>query len=161
LKKLQAQNIVEIMRCPFCQYQETNVIDSRDTKGGDAIRRRRVCVKCQKRFTTYEVAEDVGVKVIKKSGKKEHFKREKLKKGIIKATWRRPISVDQVDEIVGEIETRLRSKETQEIKSWEIGNLVLRKLRKLDNLAYLLFASVYRDFKSMKDFEDEIKKLKN
>lgn len=148
------------MRCPFCQYQETNVIDSRDTKNGDSIRRRRVCVKCNKRFTTYETAEDVGIRVIKKNGKKENFKREKLKKGIIKATWRRPISADQVEEIANEIETKLRLKENQEIKSWEIGNLVLRKLKKIDSLAYLLFASVYRDFQSMQDFEEEIEKLK-
>ncbi len=148
------------MQCPFCHYQETNVTDSRDTQEGLAVRRRRECGRCKKRFTTYETVEEIGIKIIKKDGKKENFKREKLKKGIMKATWRRPITMQQVDEIVREVESKLRIKDEQEVKSWEVGNLVLRKLRKLDSLSYLLFASVYRDFKSMGDFEEEIKKLK-
>jgi transcriptional repressor NrdR len=123
------------------------------------MRRRRECIKCGKRFTTYERAEGVDIKVVKKSGKIEDFDREKLRRGIMKATWKRPVTMEQIEEMVDEVERILRRKTTTEVRSWEIGNLVINRLKKIDPLAYLLFASVYREFESLKDFEEEIKKL--
>jgi len=123
------------------------------------MRRRRECPKCSKRFTTYERAEGVDIKVVKKSGKIVDFDREKLKRGIMKATWKRPVSMEQIESMVDEIERILRRKNTTEVRSWEIGNLVINRLKKIDPLAYLLFASVYREFESMGDFEEEIRKL--
>jgi transcriptional repressor NrdR len=124
------------------------------------MRRRRECPKCQKRFTTYERAEGVDTKVVKKTGKIEDFDREKLKRGIMKATWKRPVSMEQIEEMVDEVERILRRKTSTEVRSWEIGNLVINRLKKIDPLAYLLFASVYREFESLADFDEEIKKLK-
>jgi transcriptional repressor NrdR len=124
------------------------------------MRRRRECSKCGKRFTTYERAEGVDIKVVKKSGKKEDFDREKLRRGIMKATWKRPVSMEQIEEMVDEVERILRRKTTTEVRSWEIGNLVINRLKKIDPLAYLLFASVYREFQSLNDFGDELSKLK-
>jgi len=123
------------------------------------MRRRRECPKCSKRFTTYERAEGVDIKVVKKSGKIVDFDREKLKRGIMKATWKRPVSMEQIESMVDEIERILRRKNTTEVRSWEIGNLVINRLKKIDPLAYLLFASVYREFESLGDFEEEIRKL--
>jgi len=123
------------------------------------MRRRRECPKCSKRFTTYERAEGVDIKVVKKSGKIVDFDREKLKRGIMKATWKRPVSMEQIEGMVDEIERILRRKNTTEVRSWEIGNLVINRLKKIDPLAYLLFASVYREFESLGDFEEEIRKL--
>ncbi len=149
------------MKCPYCAYPDTSVIDSRETEDNTAIRRRRVCDKCDKRFTTYERVEGLDLKVIKKDGTKESFSREKLKRGVVKATWKRPVSMSDIEQLLDEVEQILRRKNSKEVKSWEIGNLVLNRLKKLDKLSYLLFASVYRDFESLKDFEEEIKKLKN
>lgn len=123
------------------------------------MRRRRECGKCAKRFTTYERAEGVDIKVVKKSGKVEDYDREKLKRGVMKATWKRPVSMEQVEEMLDEIEKVLRRKSTTEVRSWEVGNLVINRLKKLDPLAYLLFASVYREFESLADFREEIVKL--
>ena len=148
------------MKCPYCAYPDTSVIDSRETEDSTAIRRRRVCDKCNKRFTTYERVEGLDLKVIKKDGTKEGFSREKLKRGVVKATWKRPVSMSDIEQLLDEVEKILRRKNSKEVKSWEIGNLVLNRLKKLDKLSYLLFASVYRDFESLKDFEEEIKKLK-
>ena len=148
------------MKCPYCTSIDTAVIDSREAQERSAIRRRRVCEKCKKRFTTYERIEGIDLKVVKKSGQSENFDREKLKRGIAKATWKRPVSMSQLEEMVDEIERKLRLKETKEIKSWEVGNLVINRLKKLDPLGYLLFASVYRDFETLEDFEEEISKLK-
>jgi len=148
------------MKCPFCGYPDTSVIDSRETEDNTAIRRRRVCDKCSKRFTTYERVEGLDLKVIKKDGTKENFSREKLRRGVVKATWKRPVSMSDIDQLIEEVEQLLRRKNSKEVKSWEIGNLVLNRLKKLDKLSYLLFASVYRDFDSLEDFETEIKKLK-
>lgn len=114
---------------------------------------------CSKRFTTYERIEGIELTVIKKDGTKQEFSREKLKRGIVKATWKRPVSMSQIDELIDEVERLLRQKETSEVKSWEIGNLVIKRLKKLDPLSYLLFASVYRDFDSLEDFGEEINKL--
>mgnify|MGYP000846398743 FL=1 len=148
------------MQCPFCKGSETAVIDSRETENGDSVRRRRTCEVCKKRFTTYERVEGVDLKVIKKDGAQENFDREKIKRGLIKATWKRPVSMLQIELLIEDVEAKLRQREVFEVKSWEIGNLVLNRLKKLDPLSYLLFASVYRDFGELADFEEEIKKLK-
>ncbi len=148
------------MQCPYCHNDNTNVLESRITEDGSAMRRRRECPKCEKRFTTYERAEGVDIKVVKKTGKIEDFDREKLKRGIMKATWKRPVSMEQIEGMVDEVERILRRKTSTEVRSWEIGNLVINRLKKIDPLAYLLFASVYREFESLADFDEEIKKLK-
>ncbi|MEI8232283.1 MAG: transcriptional regulator NrdR [bacterium] len=147
------------MQCPYCHNDNTNVLESRITAEGGTMRRRRECIKCGKRFTTYERAEGVDIKVVKKSGKIEDFDREKLRRGIMKATWKRPVTMEQIEEMVDEVERILRRKTTTEVRSWEIGNLVINRLKKIDPLAYLLFASVYREFESLNDFNEEIKKL--
>ena len=147
------------MQCPYCGSADTAVIDSRVAEEGGAIRRRRSCVACEKRFTTYERIEGIDLKIIKKDGSKEDFDRAKLRRGIVKATWKRPVSMAQIEELIDEIERKLRLKNSKEIKSWEVGNLVINRLKKLDPLAYLLFASVYRDFESLEDFKEEISKL--
>ncbi len=147
------------MICPYCFSNDTVVIDSRDSEEGEAIRRRRKCEQCQRRFTTYERVEGLDLKVIKKDGRKEDFNREKIKKGLIKATWKRPVSIADIDLLVDEVEKKLRAKNDKEIKSWQIGNLVINRLKKVDRLGYLLFATVYRDFDSIQDFQQEIKKL--
>lgn len=147
------------MQCPYCHHDNTNVLESRITAEGEAMRRRRECAKCSKRFTTYERPEGVDIKVVKKTGKVEDFDREKLKRGIMKSTWKRPVTMEQIEEMVDDIERILRRKTTTEVRSWEVGNLVINRLKKLDPLAYLLFASVYREFESLEDFQDEIKKL--
>jgi transcriptional repressor NrdR len=148
------------MQCPYCHHDNTNVLESRITEDGGAMRRRRECVKCSKRFTTYERAEGVDIKVVKKSGKIEDFDREKLRRGIMKATWKRPVSMEQIEGMVDEVERILRRKTTTEVRSWEVGNLVINRLKKIDPLAYLLFASVYREFESLADFSEELTKLK-
>ncbi len=146
------------MKCPYCNNDETNVIDSREAEDRTTIRRRRACVKCDKRFTTYERVEGIELKVIKKDGAKEDFSREKLRRGIVKATWKRPVSMSDIDGLIDEIERLLRQRKT-EVKSWEIGNLVITRLKKIDKLSYLLFASVYRDFESLDDFAQELARL--
>lgn len=148
------------MKCPYCGKNNTSVVDSREAEDQTTIRRRRNCGECGKRFTTYERVEGIDLKVIKKDGTKEDFSREKLRRGIVKATWKRPVSMSEVDEMIDEVERRLRQRDACEVKSWEIGNLVINRLKKLDMLSYLLFASVYRDFESVEDFIAEINKLK-
>lgn len=148
------------MKCPYCGAQNTGVVDSRETEDQASIRRRRVCNECGKRFTTYERIEGIDLKIIKKDGSREEFNREKLRRGIVKATWKRPVSMSQIEELLDEVERRLRARRTTEIKSWEIGNLVIERLKHIDKLSYLLFASVYRDFESLKDFEQEIHTLR-
>jgi len=118
-----------------------------------------MCERCQKRFTTYERVEGVDLTVIKKDGRREPFNREKLKRGIVKATWKRPVSILQIEELLNEVEKKLRIKKSTEVKSWEIGNLVIKRLMKIDQLSYLLFASVYRDFDSLEDFQREVARL--
>lgn len=147
------------MKCPYCQHHETGVIDSRETDDQTVIRRRRECSKCQKRFTTYERVEGIELKVMKKDGELEDFSRDKLKRGIVKATWKRPVAMAEIEALIDEVEAKLRQKEGSQVKSWEVGNLVLNRLKKLDALSYLLFASVYRDFESLDDFAQEIGKL--
>ena len=149
------------MQCPYCQYDNTNVLESRISEEGSAMRRRRECPKCSKRFTTYERAEGVDIRVIKKSGKTEDFNRDKLRHGIMKATWKRPVTMEQIEGMLDEIEGILRKKASTQVRSWEIGNLVINRLKKLDPLAYLLFASVYRDFQDLTDFKAEIARLES
>lgn len=149
------------MRCPYCQNVETSVLESRLTTDATSIRRRRLCENCGKRFTTYERVEGVDLTVVKKNGQEEPFDREKLRKGIVKATWKRPVSMAEIEDLLDDVEKRLRLRSSTEIKSWEIGNLVMNRLRKLDPTAYLLFASVYKDFQSLEDFQEEITRLQD
>jgi transcriptional repressor NrdR len=148
------------MRCPYCNSNEHGVLESRVSEDGTSIRRRRECEKCQKRFTTYERVEGLDLTVIKKNGAKEPFDREKVKKGLMKATWKRPVTIEQIDELIDEVEMMLRRRKGTEVKSWEIGNMVITRLKRLDPIAYLLFASVYKDFGELEDFEREIRELK-
>ncbi len=149
------------MKCPYCGKTNSFVVDSRDSEDASTIRRRRACSECGKRFTTYERVEGIELKVIKKDGTKEDFNREKLRKGIVKATWKRPVTMAQVDDLIDEVERKLHQKTAMEVKSWEIGNLVINRLKKIDTLSYLLFASVYRDFANLEDFECEIGKIRD
>lgn len=147
------------MKCPYCSKVEISVIDSRDADDQRSIRRRRSCLSCGKRFTTYERIEGLDLKVIKKDGEREDFSRDKLKRGVIKATWKRPVSMSDIEELLDDVERKLRLKKSNEVKSWEIGNMVISRLKNIDPLSYLLFASVYRDFESLDDFVSEIQKL--
>lgn len=147
------------MRCPYCLFAETQVLESRVAENGRTLRRRRQCSRCSKRFTTYERVEGIDITVIKKSSNKEKFDREKVKKGILKATWNRPVSLEQVEELIDEVERTIRQRQSTEVKSWEIGKEVLERLRELDSLSSLLFASVYRDFRTLEDFEKELARL--
>jgi transcriptional repressor NrdR len=149
------------MFCPFCHSQETKVVDKRDNMETNVTRRRRECLHCKKRFTTYERMETIALNVIKRSGKIEEFDREKLKRGVMRAIKKRPISEKSIDEMIDNIEMKLLNKKTAEIKSTEIGKMVLNRLQKIDKIGYLLFASVYRDFNSIEDFEGAISKLRN
>jgi len=146
------------MKCPYCSHSETKVIDSRETE--DITRRRRECLNCTKRFTTYERVESVNLVIIKKDLRREPYDRDKLKRGLIKACEKRPVSHDDIEKIVDEIESKLKSLNTTEIKSTIIGEEVMRSLKKLDKVAYIRFASVYKDFKDVKEFEKELKGLK-
>ncbi len=146
------------MRCPYCGNGETKVTDKRDCKEEGITRRRRECLKCKRRFTTYERPE-IEIVVMKKDGRREPYNRDKLLLGMIKACEKRPISRDKLNKVVDEIEEKLRKK-GKEIESKYIGKQVMSKLKKLDKVAYIRFASVYRDFKDVKDFKEEIKSLK-
>lgn len=145
------------MRCPYCSNEELKVTDKRSSPEG--IRRRRECLKCKKRFTTYEKIEKSGLYVIKKDGTRERFSREKLETGIYRAFEKRPTSKEKIDKMINEIEEQLRKKGKKEIKSTNIGEMVMRKIKKLDNVAYIRFASVYRDFQDIKDFSKELRSL--
>lgn len=147
------------MKCPYCGYTETDVVETRDSEDLASTRRRRECRKCTKRFTTYERAGNIDLVVIKKDGRRENFDRDKLKLGIIKACEKRPISRELIESILDEIEQELRQKETVEVSSKTIGNMVLRRLKKIDKVAYLRFASVYLDFDDLADFERMIEKM--
>jgi len=144
------------MHCPFCG-SETRVTNKRES--GEETRRRRECLKCKKRFTTYEKLEITGLRVIKKDGTRQTFDLEKIKKGIVMACEKRSISLQQIDRIVHEIENKISSSNKKEIKAEAIGELVMKSLKKLDKVAYIRFASVYRDFKDVGDFKREIKEL--
>ena len=145
------------MKCPYCSNETTDVIETRDGEG--VTRRRRECRKCQKRFTTYERIENVSLVVIKKDGRREKFDREKLKRGVVRAAEKRPVSMELLEGVVAEIEQELLNKDSTEISSKVIGNLVLKKLKKIDKVAYVRFATVYLDFGDLEDFEKIIEKL--
>ena len=146
------------IKCPYCYYEETKVSDKRETEASLITRRRRECLKCKKRFTTYERIE-TDLVVIKKDGRREKFSREKLKTGILKSLEKRPISMEQVDKIINNIEANLRNRNTSEINSQIIGELVMKKLKTIDKVAYIRFASVYREFEDPSSFIEEIKIL--
>lgn len=147
------------MKCPFCEAKDTRVIDSRPTEEGHAIRRRRECDNCGKRFTTYEKVEEVFFMVVKKDGSRETFDRNKVINGIIKACEKRPVTMADVEKIVDEIERGLNNMMEKEIQSKVIGEVIMEHLRELDEVAYVRFASVYRQFKDVKTFVSEIEKL--
>ena len=148
------------MKCPYCNHLETEVTDKRETEENKVTRRRRECLKCHKRFTTYENIDLISLKVIKKDGRREPFDRNKLRKGLERSLEKRLIPQTKVEEIINEIEQKLKTRKSIEISSTLIGELIMNKLKKLDKVAYIRFASVYRDFKDVKDFEKEIKEIK-
>jgi transcriptional repressor NrdR len=147
------------MRCMFCNHTDSKVVDSRPTEDGWAIRRRRECVGCGKRFTTYEKIENPVILVIKKDGRREPFDIEKVKKGIIKACEKRPVAMKDIDNLVSTIEKKVYNSLEQEISSETLGELVMDGLKELDQVAYVRFASVYRQFKDINTFRDELNKL--
>jgi len=148
------------MICPFCGHSETKVIDSRDTNDGKATRRRRECEKCQARFSTYEEVEIMRLAVVKRNGDKQEYDQEKIKAGINKALEKRPVSEEKIEKLLGCVEYAIHAKESSEITSKEIGKIVLEELKKVDDVAYLRFASVYKSFGSAASFKKEMKKLK-
>jgi transcriptional repressor NrdR len=145
------------MNCPYCAYKNSKVTDKRESP--DGIRRRRECLKCKKRFTTYERIAQEDLYVIKKDGRRERFSRDKLENGINLAFEKRPVEKIKIDRIIGEIEEQIRRKGRREIKTSEIGEMVMKKIKKIDNVAYIRFASVYRDFQDINDFKKEMKEL--
>jgi transcriptional repressor NrdR len=147
------------MKCPYCGYFETKVVDSRPAEEGNAIRRRRECNSCRKRFTTYEKIEGIPLMVVKKDGRREAFNREKIINGLIKATEKRPVPTDAILGMVDEIERELYNHADKEITSKWIGEMVMDKLKKTDEVAYVRFASVYRQFKDLNTFIEELNKL--
>ena len=147
------------MYCTFCQNTSTEVIETRLSEDGGAIRRRRQCSKCQKRFTTYERVEELPILVIKRDSKRERFDREKLRRGILKSCEKTKVTADQVEKIVSDVESDLKQQNSTEIESKVIGNLVAKYLKKIDKIAYIRFASVFRRFVDVEDFEKELKKL--
>lgn len=149
------------MKCPFCDYYETRVVDSRPTDEGQAIRRRRECIKCLKRFTTYEKIEEIPLIVIKKDKSRESYDRNKVLNGILKACEKRPVPLGVMEGIVDEIERNLYNSMEKEVTSQYIGEMIMNKLKNIDEVAYVRFASVYRQFKDINTFMEELKKLLN
>ena len=146
------------MKCPFCGSDQTQVLESRAVEDASAIRRRRRCSKCSKRFTTYEKVRGAALWVIKKDGRREPFEKEKVRGGILRAIEKRPISLGEVNEIVSQVEREMLRKEKEEVDSREIGNAVLKRLKKIDKVAWLRFASVYSEFENLKDFKKAVSK---
>lgn len=147
------------MKCPYCGYEESKVIDSRPADEGERIRRRRECLKCGKRFTTHEVIETVPIVVVKRDRSREVFDRDKLTAGILRACEKRPVSIEQISKIVDNIEAKLQSSLDREVTSMNIGELTMEELKNVDEVAYVRFASVYRQFKDINTFMDELNKL--
>ena len=147
------------MKCPYCGSNDSEVVETRDSEDLDTIRRRRACLKCQKRFTTYERVENIYLVVIKKDGRREQFNRDKLKGGIMKATEKTKVSLEQIDKIVVDIERDLRASDSVEIESKKIGQMVADQLKKIDKVAFIRFASVFRRFVDIEDFEKELRRL--
>jgi len=147
------------MKCPYCGYKEDKVVDSRATAEESAVRRRRECLKCGKRFTTYEYVEEVSLMVIKKDGRREPFDRKKILSGIIRACEKRPVSMEKMEEIESQVERAIQKKSDREVSSTRIGELVMERLKSLDDVAYVRFASVYRQFKDVGQFMEELKDI--
>ena len=147
------------MKCPFCNHENTRVIDSRPADENNSIRRRRVCDECSKRFTTYEKIETIPLIVIKKDDNRETYDRSKIEAGILRACHKRPVSADSINELVDTVETEIFNREEKEIESRDIGEMVMNKLKDVDAVAYVRFASVYREFKDVNTFMDELKKV--
>jgi transcriptional repressor NrdR len=147
------------MKCPFCGHENTRVIDSRPAEENNSIRRRRVCDECDKRFTTYEKVETIPLIIIKKDNNRETYDRSKIEAGILRACHKRPVSANQITKLVEEVETKIFNMEEKEISSSKIGELVMSEIKNLDAVAYVRFASVYREFKDVNTFMDELKKV--
>ena len=147
------------MKCPFCGHENTRVIDSRPADDNNSIRRRRICDECDKRFTTYEKVETIPLVVVKKDDNREPFDRSKIEAGVLRACHKRPISINKINQLIDEIETEIYSREEKEIPSEVIGEMVMEKLKELDMVAYVRFSSVYREFKDVNSFMDELKKV--
>ena len=147
------------MKCPYCDHAESKVIDSRQSRNGFTIRRRRECLACAKRFTTYEKIEEIPYMVVKKDGQRQRFDDQKLLRGLLKACEKRPIPISDLEEIVEEIESILQEKTEKEMRAEEIGQLVMKRLHELDKVAYVRFASVYRDFKDVVEFKEELERI--
>lgn len=147
------------MKCPFCGYTESKVIDSRSADDSERIRRRRECLKCGKRFTTHEIIETVPVIVVKRDKSRESFDRNKLTNGLVRACEKRPVSIDMIEEIVDRIESKVQSGLDREVTTEQIGELAMNELKKVDEVSYVRFASVYRSFKDIETFMEELNKL--
>jgi transcriptional repressor NrdR len=145
------------MKCPSCSYPETKVIDSRLSSEGASIRRRRECLKCEKRFTTYEYVEEVPLMVVKRDGRRQPFDRKKIISGLVKACEKRPVSIDKMEELTSELERSIQKKYDREVNSKDIGEMIMEKLAQLDEVAYVRFASVYRQFRDVNQFMSELK----
>lgn len=150
---------VKKLKCPYCSFEESKVVDSRSTEDNMSIRRRRECLNCSKRYTTYEKIEDIPMLVIKKDSSREYFDKSKIINGLIKACQKRPVSRAQIDEIASEVEKNISNKMISEIKSEYIGEMIMESLKNIDEVSYVRFASVYRQFKDVNTFMEEIKKL--
>ena len=149
----------KVMKCPYCGYSESKVIDSRPTDDGNSIRRRRECLSCSKRFTTYEIMETVPIVVVKKDGKRESFDKSKMIHGMVRACEKRPVKLETLEKAADEIEQKLLCSLDKEVEASYIGNLVMEKLKGIDEVAYVRFASVYRQFKDISTFMEELSKL--
>lgn len=147
------------MKCPYCNHPDTRVIDSRPAEDGSAIRRRRSCDECGKRFTTYEKVETIPLIIIKKDNNREQYNRSKIERGIIRACYKRPVSAEAIQKTVERIEIKIFNLEAKEVSSTDVGEIVMDELKELDEVAYVRFASVYREFKDVNTFMDEIKKI--
>jgi transcriptional repressor NrdR len=147
------------MKCPYCGSTESEVVETRTSEDVDTIRRRRECLRCKKRFTTYERIENVNLVVIKKDGKREQFDRDKLKNGIVRSSEKTAVSMEDIEKIVTEIERELRGGDSVEVESKKIGQMVAVKLKKIDKVAYIRFSSVFKRFVDIEDFQEEVKRL--
>jgi|ERR1051326_8134295 len=147
------------MTCPFCGHKQDRVIDSRESKEGDVIRRRRQCEKCERRFTTYERSDEIPYMVVKKDGRREKFDRQKILTGLLKACEKRPVPMSKLAEVVDAVESRLADSLDRELSTTDIGEMLMEKLKQLDKIAYVRFASVYRDFQDVEAFLNELKNL--
>ena len=147
------------MTCPFCGHRQDRVIDSRESKEGDVIRRRRACLKCERRFTTYERSDEIPYMVVKRDGRREKFDRQKILEGLLKACEKRPVAMGKLAELVDEVESKLGDSADREMSTTDIGEMLMSRLRTLDKIAYVRFASVYRDFQDVEAFLTELKDL--